>query len=98
MGVSVTIYEARQNVAVDVPSLCLMSVKAALPRGVNAAEHTNAASSGVSAPTLEPSGIESALEQPLDQHGRAGATPTTDARGHMNLNAPRAGEGLIQSV
>ncbi len=97
-GVVGAIYEARPNVTVDIAALALKSGNAVVLRGGTAAQHSNAALTGVLQDALASAGLPADAVQTIDEFGRDGAAQLMRARGLVDVLVPRGSAGLIAAV
>ena len=97
-GVIGVIYEARQNVTIDISALAIKYGNAVVLRGGTAAEKTNIALAKVLKEALASSSLSPELVQTVDDFGRQGANEMMAARGLIDVLIPRGSASLINAV
>ena len=97
-GVVGTIYEARPNVTVDIAALALRSGNTVVLRGGTAAQSSNAELVSIMRGALADGGIDPEAIQTVDDFGRDGARALMQARGIVDVLAPRGSAQLIETV
>ena len=98
LGVIASIYEARPEVTVDIPALCIKSGNAAFLRGGKEAINCNKTLAGIVRDAIEQAGVPRDAVQFVESTDRALVGEMLKMKDQIDLIVPRGGGGLIAFV
>src|SRR3954462_6239641 len=98
LGVVAVVYEARPNVTIDAPALCLKSGNAVVLRGSSPAAHSNAVLAAVAREAAEGAGLPAGCLALVAGGGREELAELAGPEGVVHLLIPRGGEGLKRAL
>ena len=98
LGVVAVIYEARPDVSVDIPSLCLKAGNGVILRGGKEAFNSNQTLSSLVRVAIAEAGLPADVVQFVASTDRALVGELLKMREQIDLVVPRGGTGLIQYV
>jgi glutamate-5-semialdehyde dehydrogenase len=98
LGVIGAIYESRQNVTIDISSLCLKSGNAVILRGGKEAINSNRALATVAKEACDQAGVPQGAIQFIESTERSLVKHMLKMKGIIDLMIPRGGTDLIKLV